>query len=220
MSNINCEYIVYDTKSNFQISPKMNCDMIHKLSKYISDLKKYYFEIHGENCFFWKLDQENSLIIIDEIIQNVNDDIFNQIYEIALWILSNNYYLVGDFCYVTENGIQYTIMNDNDKFITHYTCVNKIDRLDFNNMIKINRQLIIKQAKQQITQYISKTKKENNHSIIFNTFNYYLRPNNRNVISYRNKKYKQKSTSEFLLNIFAIIGIISTTAACIYIYYS
>nr|WBF70582.1 hypothetical protein [Megavirus caiporensis] len=220
MSNINCEYIVYDTKSNFQISPKMNCDMIHKLSKYLLDLKKYYLEIHGENCFFWKLDQENCLIIIDESVNNVNDDIFNQIYEIALWILSNDYYLIGDFCYVTENGIQYTIMNGNNKFITHYVCVNKINRLDFNNMIKMNRQLIIRQAKQQITQYISKTKKKNNYNIVFNTFNYYLRPNNRNVISCKNKQNKPRSITEFVLNIFTIIGIVSTAAVCIYIYYS
>uniref|UniRef100_A0A6G6AD44 Uncharacterized protein n=1 Tax=Borely moumouvirus TaxID=2712067 RepID=A0A6G6AD44_9VIRU len=221
MNNINDQYIIYDTSSNFKIVPQMKNEMIKNLSKYITDLKQYYFSTYEKDCFFWKLDKYNHCIIIDETICEVNEHIFEQIYDIGSWIIAHNYNLIGDFCSRTENCIEYTVMDGCSKFLTHYVYIDKINPEVFQEMIH-DKNKIIEQAKIIINEYINKNKTHNKYinqkTTIKNTFNYILKHNNK--LSYSACRYPKmpENGGNFIQNIFTIIGVLTTAAFCIYIF--
>ncbi|AGF85115.1 hypothetical protein QJ854_gp667 [Moumouvirus goulette] len=223
MDNTNNQYIIYDTSSNFKIVPLMRPEMIKNLSKYINDLKQYYRSTYGVDCFFWKFDKYNHRIIIDESIDEVGEHIFEQIYDISSWVITQNYNLVGDFCSRTENSIEYTIMDGYSKFLTHYVYIDKVDPELFQVMIINNKNKMIEQAKIIINEYINKNntinKYINQKNTINNTFNYVFRQDN-NKISYSSKRYRKIPSygGNLIQNIFTIIGVLTTAAFCVYIF--
>lgn len=108
--------IIFDKPVELYIYPKMTFESIKTFKKFISDIKKT-FSYH--NSFFWAFDSSRCLLTINESIEIVDADIFNQFVALAVWLFQRDYYLSGTFNYRIEELVGKISLLNNTPIINH-----------------------------------------------------------------------------------------------------
>ena len=111
--------IFYDKYTKFCVNPSMNKKMSNEFINYVNFIHR------NNNFFFWTFDSNSDTIVINENIQVVKDNIFDQLMVIYHWLYQRGYKLEGSTYYRTNNLIEYISM---DTIISHYTLFDEIDR--------------------------------------------------------------------------------------------
>jgi hypothetical protein len=166
MTTPRTKQIYYDKNAKFKIIPSIYGDDKNQFKQFFTETQKLYCTTGDDNYLFWDFDEENSNIIVDEINNIVENDIFNQITILVLWLFGKNYRVKGYFHCRMENIIEYISMDGVNKFITHHILAD-------DNIIDANRDRgeIISDAKFKINKYIRTVKNQKNKIVSFNTKN-------------------------------------------------
>lgn len=166
--------IFYEKNISFQIIPRLHNNDINVFKEFYSNMRNCSIrnsDHHGSDIYdvFWVYDEKNNSIIINEKIDCVVNDIFNQITIIAIWLYNKGYNIKGSFYWRTDNVIEYISLNN--KKINHKIFV---DDIGIENFVTKNQNIntigtkIINDAKNKI----NKQKKSTNITpIVINTNN-------------------------------------------------
>jgi len=91
------DHIYYQRGNIFTIIPNITNRDKKELNKYISTLKKNYFDKNGDYTFFWTIDKDSNMISVDETVNAISTDIRDQIIQVASFIFKKGYKIKGNF---------------------------------------------------------------------------------------------------------------------------
>lgn len=166
--NRNEQKIYYEKNAKFRIVPPLNDNDKSKFIQFLSETKNMYtifnqnsigdpngnFPNFQDSHFFWDFDETKGNIIINEKTEIVENDIFNQLTILLIWLFQKNYYLKGHFHCRIDNIIEYISLNGINKFVTHHILVD--DKIDNQvNDFDIDGGKIILDAKIKINEFIN-----------------------------------------------------------------
>lgn len=114
--------IFYEKDTEFKIIPKICEKDKRELDIY---LRNIFHEETIKKYFYWTVQCDNSIIIVDETMEFTVNAIYQQLSVIACWLFENGFKISGSFCYRIGNIIEYISMNGEDTFITHYVMIDK-----------------------------------------------------------------------------------------------
>lgn len=119
MSIIFTDKLFYDRTSSFTIMPIFNEEDSKQFIIYIEKLRIKYKMVNNCESYFWNYDVIGHRIIINENIDVVDEDIFNQLYLISRWLFNRGYNLDG-ICYLRMgNMIEKIEVRYENKLIIH-----------------------------------------------------------------------------------------------------
>lgn len=112
--------IIYQKDSHFNIIPNLLLVDLLNFKKLIYLVKSSY---ENDNHFFWEFDQNKNMIIINDLTDAVENDIYNQLEILVYWLFQRNYLVKGSFiCY--KDDLTEFINIDGIRSILHYTTMN------------------------------------------------------------------------------------------------
>ena len=163
--------IFYENNVEFKILPSMA--NITEFREYIINLKNTYM-LDNSDRFFWEYNEINNSIIVNEKTDVVENNIFNQLIILILWLFEKNYSLSGSFCYRIGDKVEYISTDHNKKIVKHYILM---DNLDMNEISSYEK--IMTETKNRMRQHIHEMESEHvdemgfsseNTNIILRTF--------------------------------------------------
>jgi hypothetical protein len=117
--NLEIKKIYYDRHSKFEIIP---------INPRVDLLSLEEFPASSELCehsSFWVYHPESQSIIVNESIENVHNDIFEQFVNIFTWLNKNGYSLRGSFIYHIGKCTEFIMVDGQTEHIEHFVIVNE-----------------------------------------------------------------------------------------------
>lgn len=129
--------LFYKRDSCFVVVPKLQPDDLLAFQKFISWVKSTGYT---NNCFFWDFDVEKNMIVINDSIDLVENDIFDQLTTLVYWLFQRNYNIKGFVFYQVDDLSEFIYINGNNT-VYHHTMLSAISGRkqkvkNYQNMIK------------------------------------------------------------------------------------
>lgn len=126
--------IIHRKDIRLDIFPKLHKDESKQLNIHIVNLQKDYNTKYGSDCFFWKLNDSEDAIIINDSCYMVDNDMVNQLTLIVYWLYDRNYFVEGSFCYRIGDYTESINMIRTEKIIYHCIMKNEYRKCCFSSL--------------------------------------------------------------------------------------
>ncbi|BCS83377.1 hypothetical protein QLL95_gp0746 [Cotonvirus japonicus] len=154
-------HIIYERDVHFVIVPTLCNETVKMIHDFINTLKYTHAEFYHTNCFFWKFDKEKNSIVVDNDINIVENNIFDQLVTISYWLYDRKFKLQGTFYCRTENIIEYISMDGFTNLLVHHVLIDVIEDSIIDNE-ENNTINIMTNAKKKMDIYLNKDTNINN----------------------------------------------------------
>lgn len=146
--------ILYRKDTYFNIFPKLKSEDLVIFKQFINNVKKTYISnqstdkilpinYQAQNTyFFWELDEEKNAIVVNDLTNSVENDIFNQLITLIYWLFQRKYHVKGTFFFQIGNLSEFILMSGMTNSISHHIVMDNSSYQfleDIENIIKNNQ---------------------------------------------------------------------------------